>query len=100
MSNPTIYDVARVAGVGVGTVSRVLNNSSRVSSETHEKVLNAIGTLGFRRSKVARQLSTGVQHRNIGALMPFITQPSFVERLRGVQMCLRNLRQPVCGHPC
>jgi LacI family transcriptional regulator len=88
MPNPTIYDVAKTAGVGVGTVSRVLNNSTRVSPETQEKVLSAIRVLGFRRSKVARQLSTGIQHRNIGALMPFITHPSFVERLRGVQLAL------------
>ncbi|MEO8608855.1 MAG: LacI family DNA-binding transcriptional regulator [Chloroflexota bacterium] len=90
MPNPTIYDVARTAGVGVGTVSRVLNNSTRVSPETQEKVLSAIRVLGFRRSKVARQLSTGIHHRNIGAIMPFITHPSFVERLRGMQTALNH----------
>lgn len=90
MANPTIYDVAKMAGVGVGTVSRVLNNSTRVSPETQEKVLEAIRVLGFRRSKVARQLSTGVQHRNIGAIMPYITPPSFIERLRGMQMALSH----------
>jgi DNA-binding LacI/PurR family transcriptional regulator len=88
MPKPTIYDVARVAGVGIGTVSRVLNNSTRVSPETHEKVLNAVRELGFRRSKVARQLSTGVRHRNLGVVLPFMTHPSFVERLRGVQFAL------------
>jgi DNA-binding LacI/PurR family transcriptional regulator len=88
LPNPTIYDVARVAGVGVGTVSRVLNNSTRVSPETQEKVLRVIHELGFRRSKVARQLSTGIQHRNIGVILPFVTHPSFVERLRGVQFAL------------
>src|SRR5690349_15169279 len=91
MPNPTIYDVAKAAGVGVGTVSRVLNNSTRVSPETQEKVLSAIRLLGFRRSKVARQLSTGVLHRNVGAIMPFITHPSFVERLRGIQLALHDL---------
>ena len=88
MSSPTIYDVAKAAGVGAGTVSRVLNNSTQVSPETQEKVLAAIRELGFRRSKVARQLSTGVQHRNVGAIMQFITHPSFVERLRGMQLAL------------
>src|SRR5687768_6050573 len=90
MPNPTIYDVAKTAGVGVGTVSRVLNNSTRVNPETQEKVLNAIRVLGFQRSKVARQLSTGIKHRNIGAIMPFITHPSFVERLRGMQLALND----------
>ncbi len=88
MTNPTIRDVAKSAGVGVGTVSRVLNNSSRVSPETQERVLSAIRVLGFRRSKVARQLSTGIHHRTIGVILPFITHPSFVERLRGIQLAL------------
>lgn len=88
MSSPTIRDVAKTAGVGVGTVSRVLNNSSQVSPETQEKVMSAIRTLGFRRSKVARQLSTGIQHRNVGVILPFITHPSFIERLRGMQLAL------------
>ncbi len=88
MPNPTIYDVAKAAGVGVGTVSRVLNNSTRVSPETQERVLRAIRELGYKRSKVARQLSTGTHHRGVGAIMPFITPPSFVERLRGIQMAL------------
>lgn len=90
MPNPTIYDVARTAGVGIGTVSRVLNSSTQVSAETQEKVLNAIRVLGYRPSKVARQLSTGIKHRNIGAIMPFITHPSFVERLRGMQLALNH----------
>lgn len=90
MPKPTIYDVARTAGVGVGTVSRVLNNSTRVSPETQQKVLSAIRKLGFRRSKAARQLSTGMQHRNIGAIMPYVTPPSFVERLRGMQTALSH----------
>lgn len=90
LANPTVYDVVKLAGVGVGTVSRVLNNSSRVSPKTQEKVLKAIRELGFRPSKVAWQLSTGIQHQNIGAIMPFITHPSFVERLRGLQLALND----------
>jgi LacI family transcriptional regulator len=90
MPNPTIYDVARTAGVGIGTVSRVLNNHARVSPETQAKVFHAIRVLGYRPSTVARQLSTGIRHRNIGAIMPFITNPSFVERLRGMQLALNH----------
>lgn len=90
MANPTIYDVAKAAGVGIGTVSRVLNNSARVSPETQEKVQTAIQQLGYRPSKVARQLSTGVRRHNVGAIMPFITHPSFVERLRGIQLALND----------
>ncbi len=51
---------------------------------------SAIRELGFRPSKVARQLSTGIRRHNVGAIMPFITHPSFVERLRGMQRALND----------
>ena len=54
----TIRDVARHAQVGVGTVSRVLNNSTAVSTKTREKVLAAIEELNFSPNVTARQLST------------------------------------------
>jgi DNA-binding LacI/PurR family transcriptional regulator len=88
MATPTIRDVAREAGVGVGTVSRVLNNSHQVSPDTRERVLEAIRALGFRPNKAAQQLSHGTQHRNLGVILPFLTYHSFVERLRGVQRAI------------
>src|SRR5947209_7737712 len=52
----TIRDVARVAGVGVGTISRVLNSSSQVSRKTRARVLDAIHRLGFRPNAQARRI--------------------------------------------
>src|ERR1700737_2178552 len=52
----TIREVARAAGVGVGTVSRVLNSSSQVSRETRARVLAAIRRLGFRPNAQARRI--------------------------------------------
>jgi LacI family transcriptional regulator, galactose operon repressor len=88
MGNPTIRDVAKRAGVGVGTVSRVLNNSQQVSPETRERVQDAIRALDFRRNRVAQQLPRGQQVKQIGVILPFLTVPSFIERLRGVQIAL------------
>src|SRR3954467_6706728 len=51
---PSIRDVARLAGVGVGTVSRVLNGSPRVSTHTHARVRLAIDELGYTVSTRAR----------------------------------------------
>jgi transcriptional regulator with XRE-family HTH domain len=45
----TTQDVARVAGVSISTVSRVLNNKDDVASETYEKVQNIIQELGYNR---------------------------------------------------
>jgi DNA-binding LacI/PurR family transcriptional regulator len=83
MTTATIRDVARKAGVGVGTVSRVINGSPAVSQATRQKVLEAIETLDFSPNLVARRLSLG-KTQTIGVIVPYFTNPSVVERLRGV----------------
>jgi DNA-binding LacI/PurR family transcriptional regulator len=55
-------DVARLAGVSQQTVSRVLNDSPHVRPATRERVLEAIGKLGYRPNRVARALVTGRSH--------------------------------------
>src|SRR5712691_8465590 len=52
----TIRDVALAAGVGIGTISRVLNSSSQVSRKTRARVLEAIRRLGFRPNAQARRI--------------------------------------------
>lgn len=84
MRTPTIKDVAERAGVGIGTVSRVLNGSTQVREETRQKVLVAIQELGFKPNSAARQLSGGKTF-TVGVVTPFFTLPSFIERLTGIQ---------------
>jgi LacI family transcriptional regulator len=79
----TITEVAARAGVGVGTVSRVLNGHAHVAQATRARVRRAIAELEYRPSTRARHLSTGRTHA-IGVLAPFIVTPSVVERLRGI----------------
>src|SRR5579884_262510 len=83
----TIHDVARVAGVGIGTVSRVINNSPGVRAATREKVLAAIARLNYKPDPIARSMisrRTGA----IGVLVPFFTRPFNTEVLRGVEAAL------------
>ena len=82
---PTIADVARRAGVGKGTASRVLNGSTQVRPATRQRVLDAISELKFRPSGTARNLSRARRMRAVGVLDSFITTPAFIERLRGIQ---------------
>ena len=79
----TIARVAALAGVGVGTVSRVLNDSGAVSASTRRRVEEAIDALGYEPSAAARALSTG-RTMSLGVVAPFLTERSVVERLRGV----------------
>lgn len=83
----TIYDVAERAGVGIGTVSRVLNNSPQVSETTRQKVLAAIAELNYHPSPIAQRLSLR-RTFTIGVITPFFTRPAFVARLRGVEAAL------------
>lgn len=83
----TIDQVARRAGVGVGTVSRVLNGRPRVAPATRERVLEVIAELDYHPSAAARGLSLG-RTCSIGVIVPFVTQLSVVERVRGVVQAL------------
>jgi len=79
----TIYDVARAAGVGVGTVSRVLNNSQAVKDTTREKVLSAISRLNYAPDPIARSMITG-RTRVLGVIIAFVTRNFSVEVLRAM----------------
>ncbi|MGD8458257.1 MAG: LacI family DNA-binding transcriptional regulator [Anaerolineales bacterium] len=84
---PTIYDVAKRAGVSITTVSRILNTPDKVNSETREKVLKVIDELGFVPKAEAR--ARAMKHTGrIGVISPFFTAPSFMQRLRGVATTL------------
>lgn len=85
----TIRDVARHAKVGIATVSRVLNESPSVSEETRQRVLAAIEELDYIPNPIARKLSIG-RTLTIGVILPYLTLPSYVERLRGIQHALEE----------
>jgi len=83
MPDVTIYDVAELASVSISTVSRVLNSPDRVNVATRSRVLDAIDRLHFvPKAEATARARKGT--RRIGVLAPFITYPSFVQRLRGV----------------
>jgi LacI family transcriptional regulator len=79
----TIKDVAALAGVGIGTVSRVVNDHPGVKPDTRARVQDAIDSLDYHPHRVGRALS-GRRLGAIAVLVPFFTHPSAVERLSGV----------------
>jgi LacI family transcriptional regulator len=96
--SPTIYDVAKLAGVSISTISRVLNSPDKVNSETHKRVMNAIDRLGFVPRAEAR--AHAMQNTNrIGVLTPFFTAPSFVQRFRGVASALSKANYELVIYP-
>jgi DNA-binding LacI/PurR family transcriptional regulator len=96
-SAATIYDVAKEAGVSIATVSRVLNDSQRVSEATRSAVVKAIEHLGFVPKAEARARAMHGTRR-IGIITPFLTAPAYVQRLRGVGAALANQNYELVIH--
>ncbi|UOQ56795.1 LacI family transcriptional regulator [Leucobacter allii] len=80
----SIRDVARAAGVSVGTVSNVLNRPEVVAPATVERVAEAIERLGFVRNDAARQLRAG-RSRSFGLVVLDTRNPFFMDVAHGAQ---------------
>lgn len=83
-----IKDVARAAGVSVGTVSNVINRPDLVAERTRLRVQDVIHRLGYVRSESARQLRAG-SSRIIGLLVLDMRNPFFVDVARGAERTAR-----------
>jgi LacI family transcriptional regulator len=84
----TIIDVARLAGVSVSTVSKVINDRYGVAPETYDKVMDIVSDLGYESSLVASSLrrnSTNV----IGILVPEF-EPFSTELLKGISSAVEG----------
>lgn len=86
-SMASIRDVAQRAGVGVGTVSRVLNGNGYVAEDTRKKIEMAISELEYTPNELARNLfrnKTGL----IGVLVPDLDHPFFSSFVRETEIAL------------
>lgn len=81
---PTIRDVARLAGVAPITVSRVINNTSYISPETRERVLSAIDTLHYVPNSISRSLRFKKTNM-LAMLVSDITNPFWTTVTRGAE---------------
>src|SRR5260370_2034178 len=86
---PTIEDIARLAGVSRGTVSRVLNHRPDVDRQTRARVLRVIEEQGYVPSLTAAGLAGG-RNRLIGMLVPVFTWPILGELVRGITEILNR----------
>lgn len=87
--HPTLSQVARKAGVGTTTVSRVINGGYRVSPETLENVRRVIQMLGYTPNQAARTLK-GHRTKTIGLIIPSIADPFFSNCAEAAQAVART----------
>ncbi|WP_346618419.1 LacI family DNA-binding transcriptional regulator [Blastococcus montanus] len=83
-SSPGMVDVARAAGVSLGTVSNVLNDPAKVTAETRRKVEAAIAELGFVRNGAARSLKSGTSS-TLGFVVQDLSNTFFLDMVRGAE---------------
>jgi DNA-binding LacI/PurR family transcriptional regulator len=83
-ARPTIYDVARLAGVSTATVSRALNGTGQIAPATRSTIEAAVEQLGYRPNTIARSLVTK-STQTIAFLLPDITNPFYASLVRGIE---------------
>jgi LacI family transcriptional regulator len=84
---PTIYDVAREAGVNASTVSRALNKPGRINRVTEQRVRAVALELGYRTNPMARALPTG-RTDTLAILISDITNPVYFDLVRGAERAI------------
>ncbi len=94
----TMNDVARLAGVSIKTVSRVVNDEPGVHADTAERVVSAIARLGFRRNIGALNLRRGSSTGTIGLVLEDVANPFYSGLTRAAEEVARRFgRQVLTG---
>jgi LacI family transcriptional regulator len=91
---PTIWDVARAAGVSIGSVSKALNNTGHLSKATRERIIAAANELGFRPNDLAQSLHRG-QSLTVGLISTDAFGRFTIPIMEGIEECLSDRRMAV-----
>jgi len=96
----TIYEVSKLAGVSLATVSRVINNNTPVREATRLKVLEAMDKLGYHPNSVAQSLASK-RSNSIGIVVSELNGPFFGTLLSEIESAFRRIGKHViiaAGH--
>ena len=80
-------DLAKVTGLSLATISRVFNDSDKVTAQTREIVLNAAEKLNYRPNKMAAALRSG-KSNSIGVIVPVIDREVFSSAIKSMEEVL------------
>lgn len=85
----TIYEVSKLAGVSLATVSRVMNKNAKVSEKTAKKVLDAMETLNYRPNSIAQSLASN-RTNSVGLMVTGLNGAFFGHMMAGIESTLRH----------
>lgn len=95
---PTINEVAHLSKVGIGTVSRVLNNHPAVRPETRTRVQAAMEELGYRPNPHARRVAGGRSY-TVSVILPFVATEFYTRLVEGIERVLDQERYDIALFP-
>ncbi|MCQ8879072.1 LacI family transcriptional regulator [Pseudoalteromonas shioyasakiensis] len=85
----TIYEVSKLAGVSLATVSRVMNNNVNVTDITRKKVMSAMTELGYRPNSIAQSLASNCSN-SVGLLVSELSGPFYGPMMGGIENTFRD----------
>jgi LacI family transcriptional regulator len=88
-TRPTLHDVARLAGVGTTTVSRVINGGENVAPKMLARIRKVMSDLGYQPNQAARSLKNA-RSKTIGLIIPSIVDPFFAHFASVVEQVARE----------
>ncbi|MCM5663399.1 LacI family DNA-binding transcriptional regulator [Galbibacter mesophilus] len=80
----TIYDIAKALNITAATVSRALNNNSRISKATRDLVVKKAAEMNYEQNRLALALKSG-KSKNVGVVVPYIDRNFFSTVIRGIE---------------
>lgn len=80
----TIYDISKKLNVSAATVSRALNDSPKISSQTKDLVLKTAKEMNYKQNRLALALKSG-RSNNVGVIVPYINRNFFSSVIRGIE---------------
>jgi DNA-binding LacI/PurR family transcriptional regulator len=80
----TIYDIAKELNITAATVSRALNNNSKISDSTRKLVMETATKMNYKQNKLAQSLRNG-RSNNVGVIVPRIDSNFFASVIRGIE---------------
>lgn len=94
MANINIKDIARLSGVGIATVSRVLNQTGSVSDKTKKKVMDVINEYNYIPNNNARNLKL-TQSENIALIVKYMSNPFFIKMIDVIEIEMASRGYPL-----
>lgn len=94
MANINIKDIAKLSGVGIATVSRVINQTGSVSERTKKRVMDVINEYNYIPNNNARNLKL-TQTENIALIVKYMSNPFFIKMMDVIQVEMESRGYPL-----